>query len=196
MRIITLSLCMILVAPALADTYKDLEIADEHNTPAYKRSLYKDGSVSWIDADGDGENTREEVLAEEKVGDVWVCPFTGRIFTNASDLDIDHIVPLKEAHLSGGHAWTKAERVAYANDLENPDHLMAVYDRANQSKGSKDPASWMPPNRSYWCAYLEDWIAIKLEYDLTVDQDEVDAMKIGFANCEKYSKRDAINGLH
>ncbi len=54
----------------------------------------------------------------------------------------------------------------------------------------------MSPNRSYWCAYREDWIAIKIEYGLTVDQDAVDAMKIGFANCEKYSKRDAINGLH
>ena len=77
MRIITLSLCMILVAPALADTYKDLEIADEHNTPAYKRSLYKDGSTSWIDADSDGENTREEVLAEEKVGEFGCAHLLG-----------------------------------------------------------------------------------------------------------------------
>lgn len=191
-----IALSLLICGSSYAAEYRGLTIADENNSPAYRRALYKDGSVSWIDEDDDGQNTREEVLEAERIGNVWVCPFTGRIFTNTGDLDIDHIVPLKEAHLSGGHAWTNEERVAFANDLENPDHLIAVYDRANQSKGSRDPASWMPPNRSYWCDYLEDWIAIKQEYDLTVDQEEVDALTEGFQHCEKYVKRDAIGGLH
>ncbi len=83
-----IALSLLISGVTYAAQYRGLTIADEVNSPAYKRSLCKDGSKSWIDEDMDGENTREEVLAAEKHGNIWVGPFTGRIFTNASDLDI------------------------------------------------------------------------------------------------------------
>ncbi len=111
-------------------------------------------------------------------------------------LDIDHMVPLKEAHRSGAHAWTAERREAYANDLGHPQALIAVKSGANRSKGDKDPANWMPPNRSYWCQYLGDWIAIKTRWELSVDQAEADALKKGLAVCEKYKSGDHLDGRH
>ena len=116
MRIIILALCLILVAPpALAETYRDLEIVAENNTPAYRRSLYKDGSVSWIDADSDGENTREEVLAAEKIGDVWVSVTFGPL--TGSGLAFD-------PHISGERLDLGSSGLLFANNL-------VLYDRTS-----------------------------------------------------------------
>ena len=80
---------------------------------AYDRDLYG----SWIDADGDCQNTRHEVLIAESTEPVtldargcrvvsgrWEAPYTGRVFTNAQNLDIDHFIPLAEVPRSGGYA--------------------------------------------------------------------------------------------
>ena len=48
--------------------------------------------------------------------------YTGRLFTAPADVDIDHLVPLKEVHESGGHAFTEAEKETYANDRVDPQH--------------------------------------------------------------------------
>ena len=188
---------LFLVLPSITfsqDTFMGLVIEDEESPSTYARNLYGSG---WIDADSDGEDTREEVLIDEALAtDLWWGPYTGKIFTDAGDLDIDHMVPLREAHVSGGHAWTRAKRIAYANDLDNAQHLIAVHNSANRSKGAKDPAEWMPPNRSYWCQYLADWIEIKQNFELSIDQDEADALELGLAVCQLYRIRDALAGRH
>ena len=76
------------------------------------------------------------------------------------------MVTLKKAHRSGGWKWTFQKREEYANDLENPGHLIAVKDSENQSKGAKGPDEWMPDNEDYWCTYIEDWELIKQRWDL------------------------------
>ena len=137
----------------------------------------------WIDFDGDCINTRHEVLAAESlvpplflnckvVTGLWFDPYTGRTFTDPTDLDVDHLVPLKEAHISGGFAWTREEKRAYANDLDNPGHLIAVEARENRQKGARGPEEWMPENLDFWCAYLLAWVAVKTEYGLTMDEVE------------------------
>ena len=73
----------------------------------------------------------------------WYSPYDGATWTAASDVDIDHMVPLAEAWSSGASSWTTAQRQAFANDLTRP-QLIAVTDNVNQSKGDQDPAKWLP----------------------------------------------------
>ncbi len=155
--------------------------------PKYNRSDYG----GWIDADGDCQRTRSEVLAEESKISVsfktnrnckvtvgkWNDPFSGRTFTDPSMLDIDHVVPLREAHQSGAWKWPKEKKQRYANFLVGKNHLMAVHLSANRSKGYKDPAEWLPPNIEFIKAYAKIWIQIKNEWRLTADKNELDALK-------------------
>ena len=118
--------------------------------PKYNRKDYR----HWIDSDRDCQDTRNEVLIQESLEPVsyksskgckvssgrWYGSFTVRTFTNPRKLDIDHLVPLKEAHDSGAYAWSKSKKRDYANDMRHPGHLIAVASGANRSKDAKDPA--------------------------------------------------------
>ena len=79
----------------------------------------------------------------------WLGAYSGDVFTDASKLDIDQLVPLKEAHESGGYAWDAARRRDYANDLSDPNTLIAVDRGLNRQKGAGDPSEWLPSNQSY-----------------------------------------------
>lgn len=154
---------------------------------AYNRDDYL---TSWRDNDGDCINTRHEVLAIESLVEptfdesgcqviegLWYDPYTDESFTDPSDLDIDHLVPLKEAHDSGAKYWSEEEKRAFANDTVTADALIAVDASANRSKGADDPALWLPPNQEYHCEYVRDWVAVKNAYDLEFDEDEVIAIE-------------------
>ena len=160
---------------------KKTDSKTDSKSGSYDRKLYK----HWIDQDGDCQNARQEVLIAESTAPVtldasgckvlsgrWVCPYTGRVFTNPRRLDIDHFIPLAEVHRSGGNVWTAAQRRNYANDLSNPNTLVAVYLGANRSKGDRDPAGWLPPNRAYRCQYLRIWVAQKKHWGLSMDPRE------------------------
>ena len=164
------------------------------NIPDYNRKEWGD----WIDADGDCQNTRHEVLIAESTTQVtfksarkcrvasgtWDGPFTGRQFSDPSTLDIDHMVPLKNAHLSGGWDWDRAKKRRFANDLSYDGHLNAVLDSENRRKGSRGPEHWEPPDQSYWCEYAIHWIKIKVDWDLTATQLELAALKVMLDTCE------------
>jgi hypothetical protein len=109
-----------------------LATAPEHPR-GYSRSLF----VHWIDADGDGCDTRGEVLIAESrttarigpgcsIAGSWRSVYDGVTTTKASSFDIDHVVALKEAWDSGAWKWTPARRQGYANDLGNARSLRAV----------------------------------------------------------------------
>ena len=99
----------------------------------------------WSDADGDCQDTRQEVLIEESeiavsfidtdecrvLAGRWTDAYSGEVFTDPKDLDVDHMVPLRNAQRSGGWEWTKQHRAEYANDPDNPEHLIAVKASAN-----------------------------------------------------------------
>lgn len=138
----------------------------------YDRNLYD----HWIDIDGDCQNARHELLQELSTGQVtlsanrctvqrgrWNDPYTGRIFTNARDMDIDHMVPLAWAHAHGAHSWTADLRRQFAND---PVNLFAVEASANRSKGAKGPLEWLPPSSSFHCEYVTRFHRIVLTYKL------------------------------
>jgi len=197
-----------LSTPASAEEFLGVTIAPEGHSETYKRSLYR----HWIDEDGDKLDTRQQVLDEESLvpttirsktngkrvvtKGLWVGLYTGFVTTTPGELDVDHMVPLKEAHESGAWAWDSDKRRRYANDLSNSVHLIAVKAGANRSKGLMDPAEWMPPNRAYWCRYLLNWVDIKRRWMLTMDQSEADAVKQGFRVCEKYASGDRLKGRH
>jgi len=162
--------------------------------PAYDRSTWH----HWIDADHDCQDTRQEVLIEESEVPVtfkdtrqcrvatgrWTCPYTGRVFTDPGQLDIDHMVPLENAHSSGGWAWDSAKKEEYANDLDEPEHLIAVYKGANRSKGSRGPVEWMPPDHDAWCSYVADWIGIKGRWGLSMTAEERAGIHEVLAGCQ------------
>lgn len=171
----------------------DLVVAPEAHDETYDRDLFGSG---WIDADGDGCDTREEVLIAESVspaqvdpygchvvtGD-WVSLYDGEETTDPSDFDIDHVVALGEAWRSGASSWTPEQREAFANHLDDPAALIAVTASTNRSKGDRDPASWQPPNRDAWCEFATAWTTVKVEWGLTADQAEVDALRNMLAGC-------------
>ena len=107
----------------------------------------------------------------------WNDPYSGRTITDASKLDIDHMVPLKEAHESGGHAWDVYRKREYANDLSEPNTLIAVDRGLNRQKGAGDPAEWLPPNQTYHEEYASAWVAVKLKWGLTADAKEIAALR-------------------
>ncbi|MFC7246667.1 HNH endonuclease family protein [Catellatospora aurea] len=165
-----------------------LTVAAESHGSTYNRDLFP----HWITITG-ACNTREQVLKRDGVGVVvnsscaatsgsWYSPFDGATWTAASDVDIDHMVPLAEAWASGAWAWTTAQRQTYANDLGGPE-LWAVTDNVNQAKGDKDPAEWQPPLSSFRCRYARSWIQVKWYYNLTVDSAEKSALNSMLASC-------------
>ncbi|MFE9694462.1 HNH endonuclease family protein [Micromonospora sp. NPDC005806] len=100
-----------------------------------------------------------------------------------SDLDIDHMVPLAEAWDSGARNWTTSRRQSYANDLGDSRPLVAVTDNVNQAKGDQDPATWMPPYSSARCRYINEWVATKIRWRLTVDTAEKNALTSWANSC-------------
>lgn len=148
----------------------------------YRRSLFR----LWIDADGDGCNTRKEVLIDEAVDAPlvsghcfltdgrWHSLYDGIETTDSRTFDIDHVVPLAEAWDSGASAWAPDRRTAFANDLGVPWSLIAVSATSNRAKADGDPADWMPPLVSVRCTYLADWLAIKVRWNLGMDARERD----------------------
>ncbi|CAE6416578.1 unnamed protein product [Rhizoctonia solani] len=177
------------VSVATAKTYlASLTVEAESNSPAYDRDLFP----HWITISG-ACNTRETVLMRDGTNVVtdsacastsgtWKSVYDGATWTAASDLDIDHLVPLKEAWVSGARTWTTARRQSFANDLTRP-QLIAVTDNVNQSKGDQDPAEWMPPLSSYYCTYVRAWITVKYYYGLSVDSAEKSALTSYLNNC-------------
>ena len=91
--------------------------------------------------------------------------------TEGSQIHIDHLFPLAAAWDLGAAEWTLAQRAAFAND---PDlELLAVSGSANLSKGDSTPASWLPPDKTYRCAYVTAYLEVALAYDLAVTAADV-----------------------
>lgn len=114
---------------------------------------------------------------------LWVDPYTGISGTEASALDIDHFVPLANAHRSGDWRWTPEAKKRYANDLLNPAHLIAVTASANRAKSDKGPEAWKPPRQEYWCEYATNWIGVKVTWQLTATEAEWMALTEMKARC-------------
>ncbi|WP_235736729.1 HNH endonuclease family protein [Nocardioides alcanivorans] len=156
----------------------------------YRRDAF---GRSWTDVDGNGCNQRDDVLLRDALPgtattqrqgrcdhDVlageWIDPYTGKqlVFTDLKDprqaqgVQIDHVVPLAEAWVSGAAEWDDRRRLEFANDLPG---LVASDGPTNASKSSHDPAAWRP-RQPHQCDYARRWIAVKQRWDLGADASE------------------------
>jgi hypothetical protein len=159
-----------------------LTVAAEAGSSTYDRAKFK----HWTDANGDCQNTRAEVLIAETRATItysssshctvskgkWYSYYDGATWTLASDVDIDHMVALKEAWESGARSWSAYNRERYANDLGWSWSLVAVTDNVNQSKGDRDPAEWLPPLSAARCNYAIQWVTVKYRWRLTMNSAE------------------------
>lgn len=154
----------------------------------YNRELFR----HWSDLDGDGCDTREEVLIEERTsGDVrgckvvngtWFSIYDGQQTNNATTFDIDHFVPLKEAWDSGAWRWDSDTRQRFANDLGYAPSLVAVTASSNRSKSDRDPADWLPQRER--CSYARSWVGVKFRWRLSVDSNEKRALTRILQGCK------------
>jgi hypothetical protein len=167
-------------------------VAPEDHRHDYDRDRFEEGA----DDDGDGCRTRAEVLISESItraqvdpsgcrvlaGD-WRSIYDGSTTDDPTALEVDHLVALKQAWVSGAWAWSPARLHAFANDLGHPGTLVAVTSAMNQSKSDRDPGSWQPPDRSAWCLYATDWLAVKARWRLTMDVAEATGLRTMLTGC-------------
>ena len=153
---------------------------------------------AWLDTDRNGCDTRNDVLAraltgkQTRPGTNGCVVEAGRLadlYTGAAiafvrgpgDLvDIDHVVPLGNAWVTGARSWPARKRAAFAND---PIELLAVDASANRQKGDGDAATWLPPNKAFRCDYVARQVAVKLKYGLWMTPPEKAAIGRILATC-------------
>lgn len=158
-----LTICLLFSASAIAQV-------------EYERSAWR----HWGDFDGDCQNGRHELLIITSLvpvtftndkncivaTGVWVGPYTGQVFTLATELEIDHIIPLSYAHQHGGESWSPLLKKVFAND---PDNILVTKANANSSKGDRGPSEYMPPLVSFRCEYIRRWRFLLAKYEIEPD---------------------------
>lgn len=169
----------------------------------YRRAAYGEAWTDDTDAPG-GHNlcdTRNDILDRDLIAKTYVeisrCPravATGVLhdpYTSTTinfqrgnktgaAVQIEHIVPLAYSWDQGAWAWPESVRVRFAND---PANLLAVQGQANQDKGDKEPAFWMPPNAAFHCQYAMQFIAVMRGYGLAIDEPSVPVLRDAAATC-------------
>lgn len=155
-------------------------------TTLYQR---KDWQPRWADTDGDCQNTRAEILIQRSLKKVsftnsknctvktgkWDDYYYPAQHYHAQEVDIDHLVPLFEAHSSGGANWSKEKKRTFANDEDN---LVITSKKTNRSKGANTLKTWLPIQIDYACKYYQQWMQIKKKYDLEISLEEVNALDV------------------
>ncbi|MCR6689472.1 DUF1524 domain-containing protein [Cellulomonas sp.] len=154
---------------------------------------YEDG-----DLDGDGCDTRNEILRRDLVdvvlrpdgclvdSGVLADPYSGRTIAfergvqTSPLVQIDHVVALADAWQKGAQHWDAATSERFGND---PLNLLAVDGPLNQRKGAGDAATWLPPHKAFRCAYVARQVAVKHAYGLWVTAAERDAMARVLGGC-------------
>ena len=157
---------------------------------------------AWADVDRNGCDTRNDMLKRDLTNIVYkvktrdcvvlsgvlVDRYSGETINfvrgnvTSMEVQIDHVVALSNAWQTGAFKLTVLQRTALAND---PLNLFAVKGRLNSQKGDGDTATWLPPLKSFRCAYVAQQIAVKAKYSLWVTAPEKDAMVRILTACPK-----------
>ncbi|MGY0061029.1 HNH endonuclease family protein [Streptomyces sp. LZ34] len=96
-------------------------------------------------------------------------PYTGKDIAwkkaKATEVQIDHVVPLSYAWQMGAARWSEEKRRRLANDVLN---LLPVSGPTNSAKRDSGPASWLPPNKAIRCSYAVRFAQVAEKYQLPV----------------------------
>lgn len=113
-------------------------------------------------------------------------PYTGKTIQfqrgqqTSTAVQIDHVVALSDSWQKGAQRWDAETRLEFAND---PLNLLASDGPTNASKGDKDAASWLPPNKSFRCAYVSRQTQVKAKYDVWMTKAEHAKIKDILTSC-------------
>jgi hypothetical protein len=160
----------------------------------------KEFGQAWYDADRNGCDTRNDVLRRDLerftlkagtsgclvLGGTLMSPYTGDVLTfvrgsgTSGAVQVDHVVALSDAWQKGAQQLDAARRRAFAND---PLNLLAVEGATNAAKGDGDAATWLPPQKSFRCAYVARQVAVKRTYGLWVTAAEREAIERVLRTC-------------
>ena len=155
---------------------------------------------AWADVDRNGCDTRNDILKRDLTSITYKAKTRNCVVLSGTLLDrysgesinfvrgnitsmevqIDHVVALSNAWQTGAFKLTAEQRKALAND---PLNLFAVKGRLNSQKGEGDAATWLPPLKSFRCAYVAQQIAVKAKYSLWLVPPEKAAMLSILAKC-------------
>jgi len=155
---------------------------------------------AWADVDRNGCDTRNDILKRDLTAIVYkagthncvvasgilVDRYSGETINfvrgniTSMEVQIDHVVALSNAWQTGAFKLTVEQRTALAND---PLNLFAVKGSLNQQKSDGDAATWLPPQKSFRCAYVAQQIAVKAKYSLWVVSPEKAVMVAILAKC-------------
>lgn len=145
------------------------------------------------DYDGDCQSTRQEMLVLTsripvsytnprncvvRTGE-WIDEYTGESYTVATQLDVDHIIPLIYAHSYGGDRWPPEKKLAFAND---PMNILLVERREIRRKNNRGPSRYLP-REDYQCQYARAWQGLAEKYDLDLDRRDETAVRRLLESC-------------
>jgi len=182
------------VAVAVLET---LPVKGRAPKTGYSRGAF---GQSWADVDRNGCDTRNDILKRDMTSIVYkpktrncvvlsgtlIDRYSGETINfvrgdvSSMEVQIDHVVALSNSWQTGAFKLSIAQRTALAND---PLNLFAVKGRLNLQKSDGDAATWVPPMKSFRCAYVAQQIAVKAKYSLWVVAPEKAAMLAILSQC-------------
>lgn len=180
-----------------ADQLATLSVDNRASREGYSRGEF---GRAWPDTNRSGCDTRNDILARDLddivrdsrcrvLSGVLLEPFSGNtiVFERGEQtsalVHIDHVVALSNAWQTGAQQLSERDRIRFAND---PLNLIAVSGRLNQQKSDSDAASWLPPDRDFWCEYVARQVGVKAHYSLWVTPAERDQMARVLATCPTF----------
>ena len=174
----------------------------------YERAAFGPAWTDDVDVDGghNGCDTRNDVLRRDLTAELLkpgthgcvvlsgtlADPYTGRTIvfargrSSSSKVQIDHVVALGDAWVTGAQQLTPTQRTTLAND---PLNLLAVDGPTNGAKGDADAASWLPPNKAFRCTYVARQVAVKQRYHLWVTPAERAQIARVLTGCARHADR-------
>ena len=154
--------------PADAETWRGLQVCGEQPRDGYDRDAFGTGYSSLED------DIIDMLPPSMKAGGQVYTPYSCLAFDirpdGTAETEIEHIVALAEAHDS---RIPDDQRRGIASDIDN---LTIAASAVNRAKSAGDAAEWTPARHGAWFAARV--IAVKLEYGLSVDPAERDALEV------------------